>query len=63
MTTYLALHKISLKNIKIVFNRKKNPDDFRLTEEHGLIALSINEKVFHIFPPVDIFIVYLYNIT
>lgn len=41
----------------------KNPDDFRLTEEHGLTALRINEKVFHIFPPVDIFIFYLYNIT
>lgn len=44
MTTFLTLYKIYLKNIKIVFNRKikKNLDAFGLTEEHGVLTLSIN---------------------
>lgn len=51
ITTYLTPYKMCLKNIKIVFNRKKESQArcFQVDGEHGLLALSINERRFMLF--------------
>lgn len=46
MTTYLTLYKICLKNIKVVFNRKRKKWCFQVDRELRLIARSSNERCF-----------------